>query len=171
MTKPAAGRAAPGGSVDPGDADALVTALLTASRVLVGVSARSLHQVEDRVTVTQFRTLVVLDGHESLNLNQLAAALAVTPSTALRMIDRLLLAALVTRTENPANRREVVLALTSNGSRLVRRVTEARRAEIAVIVEAIPKGQRTALVHALRAFAVAAGEVEPRQDDAAALGW
>ena len=40
--------------------DDFVTALLTASRVLVGVSARSLVQAQGTVTVTQFRTLVVL---------------------------------------------------------------------------------------------------------------
>ena len=35
--------------------DDFVTSLLTASRVLVGVSARSLAEVEDAVTLTQFR--------------------------------------------------------------------------------------------------------------------
>src|ERR1700749_2414830 len=87
----------------------LVTAVLTASRVLVGVSARSLASVEDVVTVTQFRTLVVLDTHGQLNLNALAGLLDVTPSTALRMIDRLLVAGFVTRRDNPANRRKVLL--------------------------------------------------------------
>ena len=43
------------------DVQELVTAVLTASRVLVSVSARSLAGVEDVVTVTQFRTLVVED--------------------------------------------------------------------------------------------------------------
>ena len=59
-------------------ADELVSALLTASRALVGVSARSLAHVEDAVTITQFRTLVVLEGHGDTRLNQLAERLAVT---------------------------------------------------------------------------------------------
>ena len=70
------------------DVDDFVTAVLTASRVLVGVSARSLAQVEETVTVTQFRTLVVLDSHGDINLNQLASLLDVTASTAMRMIER-----------------------------------------------------------------------------------
>jgi DNA-binding MarR family transcriptional regulator len=86
------------------DADELVSALLTASRALVGVSARSLAHVEDTVTITQFRTLVVLEGHGDTRLNQLAVRLAVTPSTAMRMVDRLIAAHLVTREENKADR-------------------------------------------------------------------
>lgn len=154
-----------------GDVDDLVTAVLGASRVLVGVSARSLSDVEDAVTLTQFRTLVVLSNFDEINLNRLAELLEVTPSTAMRMIDRLLTADLVTRRENPKNRREVVLGLTADGDALVRQVTAKRRREIARIVTAMPEAQRNDLVTALRAFAEAAGEPEPRAANAPALGW
>jgi DNA-binding MarR family transcriptional regulator len=145
--------------------------LLTASRVLVGVSARSLADLEDTVTLTQFRTLVVLESHGELNLNGLADLLDVSPSTALRMIDRLIPADLATRIENPQNRREVVLGLTPQGVTLVRKVTERRRREIARIVKTMPETQRELLVTALTAFADAAGEPQPASQDAAALGW
>lgn len=148
--------------------DDLVTALLTASRALVGVSARSLAEVEQTVTVTQFRTLVVLDTHGEINLLHLAELLDVNSSTAMRMIDRLLVAELVTRRDNPANRREVLLGLTRSGKRIVRQVTTRRRAEIARIVAAMPAARRGALVSALRAFAAAAGEPEA---STSALGW
>lgn len=153
------------------EVDALVTALLTASRVLVGVSAQSLAEIEDTVTVTQFRTLVVLDGHGEMNLNGLAERLGVTPSTAMRMIDRLLAGQLVTRRENPDNRREVVLALTAQGEKLVRQVTAVRRREITKIVTGMPATRRMQLVTALRVFADAAGEPEPRPELLAGLGW
>jgi DNA-binding MarR family transcriptional regulator len=158
-------------AVDLADSQELVTAVLTASRVLVGVSARSLADVEDVVTVTQFRTLVVLDTHGQLNLNALAGLLDVTPSTALRMIDRLLVAGFVTRRDNPANRREVLLDLTKKGKRIVDKVTARRRAEISRIVTAMPHAQRAGLINALRAFAAAAGEQQPRPDSPADLGW
>lgn len=158
-------------SASPGDVDALVTAVLGASRVLVGVSARSLADVEDTVTLTQFRTLVVLSNFGEVNLNRLAALLDVTASTALRMIDRLLIAELVTRRDNPANRREVLLGLTAAGDQLVQQVTTKRRREIARIVTAMPEEQRNDLVGALRAFADAAGEPEPRGAAGIALGW
>ena len=151
--------------------DDFVTAMLAASRVLVGVSARSLADVEETVTITQFRTLVVLDGRGEINLNTLAEALDVTASTAMRMIDRLLTADLVTRRGNPASRREVVLGLTDAGRTLVRQVTAKRRREIARIVTAIPVTSRNGLIAALRAFAEAAGEPPPAGDSAAGLGW
>lgn len=150
--------------------DQLVSAVLTASRVLVGVSARSLADVEDTVTLAQFRTLVVLDTRGQLNLNGLADELGVNASTAMRMIDRLLAADQVTRQDNPANRREVVIRLTEQGARLVREVTDRRRREIARIVRRMSPEQRDGLVDALSAFADAAGE--PAVDDSAALtGW
>jgi DNA-binding MarR family transcriptional regulator len=153
---------------DVEEATDLVTALLTASRALVGVSARTLADVEDAVTLTQFRTLVILDGHAGINLNRLAELLDVNSSTAMRMIDRLLVADLVTRRDNPANRREVLLDLSVAGRRIVRQVTAKRRAEIARIVTQMPEAQREALVQALRAFAAAAGEPEP---SVSAWGW
>lgn len=169
MTRPAAPRS--GSKRSKLAADDLVTAVLTASRVLVAVSVRSLAEVEGTVTVTQLRTLVVLDGHGEMNLNRLAGLLGVTPSTAMRMIDRLLAAQLVTRRDNPTNRREVVLGLTEQGRQVVRKVTSARRAEIARIVKAMPTAQRNGLIEALRAFAEAAGEPEPNAGSMAALGW
>jgi DNA-binding MarR family transcriptional regulator len=165
-TRPRARRAAAASDVQE-----LVTAVLTASRVLVSVSARSLAGVEDVVTVTQFRTLVVMDAHGELNLNGLAALLDVTPSTALRMIDRLLVADLVTRRDNPANRREVLLGLTKQGQQIVAKVTSKRRTEITKIVTAMPNSQRSELVNALRAFADAAGELEPQPESTENLGW
>lgn len=148
-----------------------MTALLTASRVLVGVSARSLSEVERAVTVPQFRTLVVLDSQGQINLSGLAEKLGVNSSTALRMIDRLLVAGLVTRRDNPDTRREVLLGLSPGGRRLVRRVTQRRRAELARVVAAMPADRRAELLAALRAFAVAAGEPEPRPDEVSSLAW
>ncbi|MGN6635032.1 MAG: MarR family winged helix-turn-helix transcriptional regulator [Oryzihumus sp.] len=159
------------GSAPVEGAEELVTALLTASRALVGVSARSLSQVEDAVTITQFRMLVVLDGHGETRLNQLAERLGVSSSTALRMVDRLIIAGLVTRQENQADRREVLIGLTAEGERLVRDVTERRRAEIAAIVSAMPAARRRDVVAALNAFALAAGEPSPATDTVARLGW
>jgi DNA-binding MarR family transcriptional regulator len=151
--------------------DPFVTALLTASRVLVGVSARSLAEVEDTVTLTQFRTLVVLDGHGEINLNRLAELLGVNASTAMRMIDRLLAASLVTRRDNPTNRREVLLGLNTAGHRVVRRVTTKRRSEISRIVAAMNETQRRQLLAALQAFAAAAAEPELGPEAASQLGW
>lgn len=152
--------------------DDLVSALLTASRALVGVSARSLMELDDAVTVPQFRTLVVLDSSGEMHLNRLAEQLGVNSSSAVRMIDRLLAAGLVTRRANPENRRQVILGLSDAGRAAVRTVTAARRAAIAGVVERMHPSDRSGLVAALRAFADAAGEpgVAPT-NEVRPLGW
>ena len=143
---------------DPPDLDDLVGALLTASRALVGVSARSLADVEDRVTLSQFRTLVVLDGHGPTRLNDLADRLRVGPSTALRAVDRLVEGGYAARAASSVDRREVVIETTDTGAGLVAEVTGRRRAAIAEIVAAMPPEHPAAVVAALGAFAHAAGE-------------
>jgi DNA-binding MarR family transcriptional regulator len=160
-------------SDDAEDVEAVTSAVLTASRLLVAVSARSLAAVEERVTLPQFRMLVVLAGHAETKLVTLAELLAVNPSTAMRMIDRLAAAGLVSREVNPVSRREVMLRLTSAGRQIVDRVTAHRRREIAGIVARMPARQRTGLVTALRAFTEAGGEPPAGEvaRDAAPLGW
>lgn len=138
--------------------DEVVTAVLTASRLLVAVSARSLAAVEETLTLPQFRMLVVLDSRGELSLSRLAEHLAVNPSTAMRMADRLAALGVVTRRENEADRRSVRLALTQAGRGTVADVTARRREEIAGIVTAVPADQRADLVRALHTFAVAGGE-------------
>jgi len=140
------------------DVDQVVTAVLTASRLLVAVSARSLASVEETLTLPQFRMLVVLDSRGELSLSRLAEQLAVNPSTAMRMADRLTTIGVVARRESEADRRSIRLTLTDAGRRTVAEVTARRRAEIARIVAAIPTDQRADLVRALRTFAVAGDE-------------
>jgi DNA-binding MarR family transcriptional regulator len=152
-------------------ADDLVSALLTAARPLVGVCARSLARVQDAVTITQFRTMVVLQGHGDTRLNQLAEKVGAAPSTSLRMVDRLIAAHLVIRRENKADHREVPIALTGEGARLVREVSARRRIEIATIVAAMPQQGRQGVVATLSAFAQAAGEATPSIETSTRRGW
>ncbi|HEY3685983.1 MAG TPA: MarR family transcriptional regulator [Streptosporangiaceae bacterium] len=170
MPEPATEPAAAAGT---DDVNAVTTAVLTASRLLVAVSARSLAAVQEHVTLPQFRMLVVLAGEEELKLVALAERLAVNPSTAMRMVDRLTASGLVDRRVNPANRRETALRLTIAGRRIVDDVTARRRAEIASIVARMPAEHRHDLVRALRAFTDAGEEPSAAGTgrDAIPLGW
>lgn len=140
------------------EVDDVADAVLRASRVLVSVAARSLAGVTDKVTLPQYRALVVLAGRGPQNAGALAEVLGVHSSTLTRLCDRLVNKDLITRGESPMNRREVTLALTARGRRLVKSVTERRRQEIQTIVARVPKAQREAMVRALQAFGDAAGE-------------
>ncbi|SDL02960.1 MarR family winged helix-turn-helix transcriptional regulator [Streptomyces indicus] len=155
------------------DVEAVTRAVLTASRLLVAVSARSLAAFEDRVTVSQFRMLVVLSTQGPSKLVMLADRLGVNPSTAMRMVDRLITAGLADRQINSANRRETILRLTSEGALLVEEVTARRRHEIAAIVKRLSPYERSALVGALTVFTEAGGEpmVGTAGSDTFPLGW
>ncbi|MEU8680417.1 MarR family transcriptional regulator [Streptomyces sp. NPDC048611] len=153
------------------DVDAVTRAVLTASRLLVAVSARSLGEVEERVTLPQFRMLVVLATRGTTKLVALAELLQVAPSTAMRMVDRLIVAGLADRQANPGNRRETLLQLTDEGRRTVEDVTARRRAEISTIVERLAPAQRSALIDALTAFNDAGGEPPADALEPHPLGW
>ncbi|WP_326811810.1 MarR family transcriptional regulator [Streptomyces scopuliridis] len=161
------------GPQGPADVDAVTHAVLTASRLLVKVSARSLAAVAERVTLPQFRLLAVLAAHGDAKLVDIAERLGVNPSTAMRMLDRLIVAGLATRQSNPCNRRETLLRLTPEGRTLVDRVTAVRHREISAIVERLTPEQRTALVGALTAFTEAGGEpgVPGEDTEPYPLGW
>lgn len=152
----------------PAPPDTVVDAVLSASRVLVAVAARSLADAAEEVTLTQYRTLVVLASRGPQNLAGLAEAIGVTPATATRMCDRLVRKKLISRRVERGNRRNVRVALSPTGRALVNTVTEARRGEIERIVSAIPTDERNVLVQALQHFSLAAGEV-PEQDWS--TGW
>ena len=143
--------------------DSVVDAVLSASRVLVAVAALSLADVAEEVTLTQYRTLVVLASRGPQNLAGLADAVGVAPATATRMCDRLVRKDLIRRRTERDDRRQLRVALTVKGRSLVDAVTGRRRQEIARIMNEIPVEQQAVLVQALGRLASAAGEV-PEQD-------
>src|ERR1700739_1395124 len=111
------------GSAADESVDAITDALLTASRLLVAVSARSIAQVDETITIPQFRTLVILSTQGPVNLATLAGLLGVQPSTPGRMVDRLVDAGLIDRRPHPNSRRELVAELTARGRKVVAQVT------------------------------------------------
>jgi DNA-binding MarR family transcriptional regulator len=151
------------------DLDATAAEVLTASRALLGVVARSLAPILDRVTVPQFRVLVILSTADGPVRNgDLAAMLGVHPSTFTRTADRLVAGGWVIRAENPENRRETLIQLTPEGSRLVDQVTDNRRREISSILARLDPDDRHLVLEAMSAFARAAGE--PRVVELIPLG-
>jgi DNA-binding MarR family transcriptional regulator len=148
--------------VDPPN-DELTDAILTASRVLVAVAARSLSDHEAEVSLRQYRALIVLASRGAQRPIDLAEALGVDPSTATRLCDRLVGKRLISRRHQGEDRREVQLDLTAGGRRLVESVTERRREEIRQILDAVPRQERGKVAAAFRTFAHAAGEVPEDQ--------
>jgi DNA-binding MarR family transcriptional regulator len=143
------------GSV-PGE-DEVTEAIIQASRAMVAIAVRSLGAGGDEVTLPQYRTLVVLT-YGKRRLADLAEALAVSPSTATRMCDRLVRKGLISRSRDEIDRREVNLEVTASGRKVVADVIERRRAEVRTVLEGIPVEARRPLVDSLYVLAAAAGQ-------------
>ncbi|GAC1362454.1 MAG: MarR family transcriptional regulator [Actinomycetota bacterium] len=151
----------------PGD-EVLVSAVLLASRALVGIAARSLNASPYEVTLAQYRALVVLASRGPQAPSGLATELAAAPSSITRLCDRLVRKGLIGRRPAEDSRRQVVLAISASGREVVEAVTTARRSEIARVVKAVPAPRRQAVIDALSELGAAAGETP---DEAWMLGW
>lgn len=141
----------------PGGSSREVEAVMGAADVLLRVVAHSVAEVEDIVSTPQLRVLVLIHSRGPQNLGGVAGELGVHASNATRICDRLVVAGLLARREDPADRRYIRLELTRKGTELVNSVLEHRRQAIAGVIAKMPAGRRPALAAALEAFAAAAG--------------
>jgi DNA-binding MarR family transcriptional regulator len=139
------------------DDDGAVDALMTTTRVLVGVATRALDDLGGRVTLAGFRLLLALDELGPSPGSVVAARLGVAGSSITRLGDALEASGHLTRRRDPDNRTVVVLEPSPAGADVVRTVLGRRRAALHDLVTRIPADQRPALTSALRALHAAAG--------------
>lgn len=148
----------------PGTTDVrAVDAALAAANVMMRVAARSVFEVEDRVTTPQLRVLMMIAAAGPQNLGAVAAELNVHPSNATRACEKLVRAGYVLRSDDPTDRRYVQLDLTEAGSQLVNHVLNQRRTQMTEVLANMSEQERTAVGVAFEVFASAAGG-EPIHD-------
>jgi DNA-binding MarR family transcriptional regulator len=145
--------------------EAVVDALMRASRALAGITTRSIASVNDDVTLAQFRTLTVLSLQGPQPVGALAEHLDVHASTMTRMCNRLVARGLIERAPSSADRREVVVTLSVDGSALVAAVMDRRRQILELVVQQMTPEGRHAAIDALETFARAAGEVPEEEHE------
>nr|WP_221383245.1 MarR family transcriptional regulator [Actinoplanes polyasparticus] len=143
--------------------DQVVGALLSLSRAFVGLAARSLADLDEDVTLPQYRTLVVLVSRGPQRIVDLAQELTVTSSTATRMCNRLVRKGLVARQERPDDRRAAWVTLTAAGRDLVGEVMRRRRESLAGLVGELAMTRPLAFAATLNALVEAAGEIPDAQ--------
>jgi len=145
----------------PGDADreATTDSLMATSRLMTAVVARTLADVDDAISVPQFRVLVMLSYQPSLSLGAIAEGLGVNPSNASRACDKVVEAGLVQRADDDRDRRQLRISLTRKGRRLLDSVMDNRRSLLDdLVAEMAPVDQRR-LTRGLKALlAVLEGE-------------
>ncbi len=125
---------------------------------VLALVARSSLGASQRISSSQLQALLTIDRFGSLNLTTLAEALAVLPSSATRLCERMLAADLVTKTPAVLDRREVVIALTSHGQQLIEQIEQARRTELQLALTQMPEHGRRALLAGLTALGAELGD-------------
>ncbi len=134
----------------------LSAAVEAAAEVLVIVWGRAQESLQQPVSASQLRALLVVDKAGEINLNGLAEELGAIPSSASRLCDRLQAAGLLTRTTGRTDRREVVLSLTPDGRKLLRTLRATRRTDIGRVLAAMTEDEQASLLAALESFRAAA---------------
>lgn len=132
---------------------------MAVSRSMVALAARNLTALGTDVTLSQYRTLVVLAGTGPQRSAALAKELGVAPSTLTRMCDRLVRKSLVQRFHRDRDRRSIWLALTPTGRDLVGVVMRGRRRELEQIVRSAALTAPPEALELLHAFVHASGEL------------
>jgi len=153
----------PHATADRASADRAVDAALSAANVMMRVAARSVLEVEDRVTTPQLRVLMMIAATGPQNLGAVAEELNVHPSNATRACEKLVQAGYIVRSDDPIDRRYIRLQLTEAGADLVNHVLDQRRREMAEVLASLSTDEQSTVAAALELFAGAAGG-EPIHD-------
>ncbi|OJF14613.1 MarR family winged helix-turn-helix transcriptional regulator [Couchioplanes caeruleus] len=119
---------------------------------LLGVFESARLAQSPAVPPAQLRVLTIISRNERTNMNRLAEALDVVPSSASRLCDRLEATGLLRRVPDPRDRREVRLVPTPAAHRLLDELRERRRMAIGEVLERMSPARRSELVRALAAF-------------------
>ena len=101
------------------------------------------------LSVPQFRALAFVERNPRACLFHVADHLGVTRPTASVIVDRLVRRGLLRRTQDPRERRRVVLTITSPGSRLLERARKATRVWMAGILAPLSRGTRARIVQGM----------------------
>jgi DNA-binding MarR family transcriptional regulator len=89
---------------------------------------------EAGLTMAQMVALMLLQKLGSLSVSSVAACIKLSPAATSHMVDRLVQAGLVVRTEDPEDRRQKRLGITAVGRELIQRTQEERTREFTRIL-------------------------------------
>jgi DNA-binding MarR family transcriptional regulator len=154
------GGVAPG--PDSADVDDVET-MLSAARVFAAITAESLAQAEEDVTLPQLRVLVLTSLGGTVTPTHVAEALDVHLSSASRICERLVQAGYLDRHASPGDRRQVELALTASAQHLLAKVVSHRRQVFRRLLAGVGTEERRQLVEAMATLVEAAEEYDRRR--------
>jgi MarR family transcriptional regulator, organic hydroperoxide resistance regulator len=113
--------------------------------------------IELGLTIAQLKSLFFIVDKEKTCFKKLAEALKVTPPNVTGIIDRLVEQGLVSRTENPEDRRIMLLQATQKGQNLLNTLKENRTNQMTKILDQLNGDELSGLALGLNALVKAAG--------------
>ncbi|MET1231635.1 MAG: MarR family winged helix-turn-helix transcriptional regulator [Candidatus Limnocylindrales bacterium] len=102
------------------------------------------------LTIGQLRALLVLRHHQPMSVSAISLALHVSLGSGSALVDRLVRMRLVRRSEDPADRRVVLLELDEPGVAMLDRLVARRRAHLRATLERLSPTDRAVVARALR---------------------
>ena len=114
--------------------------------------------IELSLTIAQLKSLFYIADQEKTNFKKLAEALGVTPPNITGIIDRLVEQGLVSRQENPEDRRIMLLEATEKGRSLLSSLRETRAIRMTQILTYMNVEELSLLAKSLAAFVQTAEE-------------
>ena len=147
----------------------VAAAVESTAESLLSVLDRARQAQSAAVPPAQLRVLTIVAAAGQTNMSRLAGALAVVPSSASRLCDRLEATGLLRRVPDPKDRREVRVLLTPAARRMLDDLRERRRQSLERVLARMTPGCREDLVRALAAFDAAAAEEGDGDGDEAGL--
>ena len=117
------------------------------------------------LTVAQLRILFRLRRVGPIGSGALAAELGVTLPTVTSVIDRLSAKRMVARSDDPSDRRRVIVQLTDEGREVIERIQQGRRARLTRVVEALDLPDQESLAQALEVLAEVVNHLDAQPRD------
>jgi DNA-binding MarR family transcriptional regulator len=118
-----------------------------------------------RLSVPQFRSLVLLDRYPTASLSAVAEHLGATLPTASRMVTGLVDKGLVTRRDCPTDRRQMALVLTAKGRSVLNTARRETQDAVAQEIAHLTDDQRTTVMEAMGLLQDVFAAVAPPGDD------
>ena len=112
--------------------------------------------IDSGLTLAQLKSLFLITSKGSTNFRKLAEALGVTPANVTRIVDRLVEQGLVSRTEDPKDRRVTILQATDEGRAIIANLRESGINRMTQILMLLSLEELGALAQGLSAFIRAA---------------
>jgi DNA-binding MarR family transcriptional regulator len=124
--------------------------------------------LEIDITMPQAKVLYLLGAVGELHMSELVARLGVSLSTVSGLVDRIVDHGLATRRDDPADRRQVVVGLTSSGRDFINRFRELNARQMRAMASVLDDEDLELVRLALAVLGRAASQVQPAGEDPAA---